>query len=384
MRTPDLQSERGIALAIALFAMVVIGGIVSATFYMGFLEQQSGRNTMYATQAFEASEAGLAATLENWNSTIYNAMVPGDTLTLPTVNMTGGVSFTAALTRLNPNIFLVRSTGIRLDAGGNVLAERTVATLSRLLVPSIDLNAALTVNGAIGLGGSAEVSGVDSIPAGWGGCPATAPDAPGIRSSGNTVTTTGANCASLNCVTGNPPFLGNDTTVTASTFTDFNGITFADLAAMATRTVSGTVTGIAPSLNGAACNEADNQNWGEPYPATGFAACFDFFPIIYAPGNVRLSGGRGQGILLVGGDLQLSGGVEFFGPVIVQGAVTSQGTGGHIYGGLMANQVNLDPTTLTGNSVAQFSTCAIARALNGTSTVQPVTGRGWAQIYSSN
>jgi hypothetical protein len=50
----------------------------------------------------------------------------------------------------------------------------------------------------------------------------------------------------------------------------------------------------------------------------------------------------------------------------------------------MANQVDLDPTTLTGNSVAQFSTCAITRALNGTSIVQPVTGRAWTQIYSSN
>ncbi len=384
MRTLDLQSERGIALAIAVFAMVVIGGIVSATFYVGALEQQSGRNTMYSTQAFEASEAGLTATFVNWNSATYNAMATGDTLTLPTVNLTGGVSYTAALTRLNPNVFLVRSTGSRLDAGGNVLAERTVATLSRLLLPYIDINAALTVNGAIGLGGSAEVSGVDSIPAGWGSCPSPAATVPGIRSSGNTITTTGANCASLNCVTGNPKFLGNDTTVTASTFTDFNGITFADIAAMATWTVSGTITGISPSLNGAACNRADNQNWGEPYAGTGFGACFDYFPVIHAPGDVRLSGGRAQGILLVGGDLELSGGVEFFGPVIVQGRVHSVGTGGHIYGGLMANQVTLSPTTLTGNSVAQFSSCAVARALNGTSVVQPVAGRAWTQMYSSN
>jgi hypothetical protein len=384
MHTPDLQNERGVALAISVFAMVVIGGLVGATFYVGFLEQQSGRNTMYSTQAFEASEAGLTATLENWNSAIYNALIPGDTLTVPVVNMTGGVSFEASLTRLNPNIFLVRSTGIRSDAGGNVLAERTVATLSRLLVPSIDMNAALTVNGTIGLGGSAEVSGVDSTPAGWGGCPTPSDTVPGIRSSSSTVNTTGANCASLNCVVGDPQFLGNDTTITASTFTDFNGITFADLAGMATWNVSGTVTGVSPSLNGAACDESDGQNWGEPYAGTGFAACFGYFPIIYAPGDLRLSGGRAQGILLVEGDLQLSGGVEFYGPVIVQGRVESVGTGGHVYGGLMANQVDLDPTTLTGNSVAQFSTCAITRALNGTSIVQPVTGRAWTQIYSSN
>jgi hypothetical protein len=50
----------------------------------------------------------------------------------------------------------------------------------------------------------------------------------------------------------------------------------------------------------------------------------------------------------------------------------------------MANQVDFDPTVLTGDSVIQFSRCAIQRALNGTSVVRPVTGRAWTQIYSSN
>jgi hypothetical protein len=207
---------------------------------------------------------------------------------------------------------------------------------------------------------------------------------PGIRSSSNNVVTQGANCAGLACVDGDPPFVGNDTTVTDDSFTDFNGITFADLAGMADWTVSGTVTGVAPSLTGTVCNTSDPMNWGEPTAGTGFAACFDHFPIIYAPGNVRLSGGRGQGILIVAGDLDLAGGVEFFGAVIVQGSVTSTGTGGHVYGGLMANQVDFDPTVLTGDSVIQFSRCAIQRALNGTSVVRPVTGRAWTQIYSSN
>ncbi len=383
MRTPDLQSERGLALALAVFAMVVIGGIVGATFYVGHLEQQTGRNTLNATQAFEASEAGLASVVDNWDRPTYNNMAIGDTLTLSTVSMAGNVSYTGAITRLNDNIFLVRSTGRRTDAGGSIMAEREVASLTRLLVPDIDMNAALTLNDRLTIGGSSEVSGRDSIPPGWGGCTA-GPTVPGIRSSTNNVVTQGANCASLNCVDGNPEFVGNDTTITNSTFTDFNGITFADMAGMADWTVSGTITGVAPSLNGVLCNTGDPLNWGEPYAATGFGACFDHFPIIYAPGNLRLSGGRAQGILLVEGDLELSGGVEFFGPVIVQGSVSSTGTAGHIYGGLMANQVNFDPTTITGNSVLQFSSCAIDRALNGTSVVQPVTGRAWAQIYASD
>lgn len=380
MQTPDLAGERGVALAIAVFAMVVIGGIVGATFYVGHLEQRSGTNTMYATQSFEASEAGLTAVLTAWNGS-YNAMAVGDTMTLPTVNLSGLVSFTPALTRLNPNLFLVKSTGRRTDAAGNVMAQRSVGSLTRLLIPNINMNAALTVNGGLTLGGSAEVHGVDSIPTGWGGCPTTQ-DVPGIRSSGTSVNTNGNNCNNLACVDGNPPFIGGDTTVTAQMFNDFGGITFAELAAMADHNVSGTITGLSPSLTGLACNTSDAGNWGEPLTGTAFGACFNHFPIIYAPGNVRLSGGRAQGILLVQGDLDLSGGVEFYGPVVVQGRVRSTGTGGHIYGGLMAAQADLDPSTLTGNSVAQFSSCAIARALQASADIRPLTGRSWAQLYN--
>ncbi len=380
MHTPNLVGERGIALAISVFAMVVIGGLVGATFYVGHLEQRSGRNTMYATQSFEASEAGLTSVLTAWNNS-YNSMAVGDTMTLPTVNLSGMVSFTPALTRLNSNLFLVKSTGRRTDAGGNIMAKRTVGALSRLLIPSIDMGAALTVDGALHLGGTAEIHGIDAVPTGWGGCPATQ-DVPGIRSSGTTVTTSGSGCSGLACVDGIPPFVGGDTTVTAQTFTDFGGITFAELAALADHNLSGTVTGAGPSLTGLACNTGDADNWGEPFTGTAFGACSDHFPILYAPGDVSLSGGRGQGILLVEGDLNLSGGVEFFGVVIVQGSVKSTGTGGHITGGVMAAQADFDPTTLTGNSVAQFSSCSIARALQLSANAQPLAGRSWAQLYN--
>jgi len=360
MHTPNLADDRGIALAISVFAMVVIGGLVGATFYVGHLEQRSGRNTMYAIQSFEASEAGLTSVLTTWNGS-YNSLAVGNTMTLPTVNLSGMVSFTPALTRLNSNLFLVKSTGRRTDAGGNIMAERTVGSLTRLLIPNVNMSAALTVNGALTLGTQ---------------------DVPGIRSSGTTVNTNGANCNGLACVDGNPPFIGGDTTVTSQMFNDFGGITFAELAAMADHNVSGTITGLSPSLTGLACNTGDSGNWGEPLTGTAFGACYNHFPIIYAPGNVRLSGGRAQGILLVQGDLDLSGGVEFFGPVIVQGRVRSTGTGGHIYGGLMAAQADLDPSTLTGNSVAQFSSCSIARALQASANAIPLTGRSWAQLYN--
>ena len=53
------SDERGIALALAIFALVVIGALVAANFFVGRLEQQSGQNSLYARQAAEGAESGL-------------------------------------------------------------------------------------------------------------------------------------------------------------------------------------------------------------------------------------------------------------------------------------------------------------------------------------
>ena len=388
MRTPKLSDERGIALVMAVFAIVVIGALVAGTFYAGRLEQRTGLNAMSGAQSFEAAEAGLVDVLDNWDPTVYNAMATGDTVTLASVSMGGHSGYVRRVTRLNDNLFQIVSAGAKTDAGGNVMAQRVVGTFARLILPLVDMTAAITVNGTMTIGGSTEVSGVDRNPAGWtGSCAVPTDTLAGIRSSANSINTNGANCNGLACVEGNPQFQGGDPTVDSTIFNDFGGISFAELAAMADLQVNGTVTGVAPSLTAtlpARCDKTNTNNWGEPYGGTIYAPCFNYFPIIYAPNNLRISGGRGQGILLVQGDLDLSGGMEFYGPVIVQGTVKSTGTGGHIFGGLMAAQVDLDPSTLTGNSLAQFSSCALERALRASATARPLGERAWMQVYSPN
>ena len=309
MRTPRLSDERGIALVMAVFAIVVIGALVAGTFYAGRLEQRTGLNSMSGAQSFEAAEAGLADVLDNWDPSIYNVMAAGDTMTLPSVSMGGNTGYVNRVTRLNDNLFQIMSAGAKADAGGNIMAQRVVGTFARLFLPLIDLTAAITVNGTMTIGGSTIVSGVDENPLGWSGsCAAPSDTLAGIRSSSTTINTTGANCSGLACIEGNPQFQGGDPTVDSTMFNDFGGMSFAELAAMADIHVNGTVTGVAPSLTATMpqrCGRSDDNNWGEPYFGTGFAQCFNYFPIIYASNNLRISGGRGQGILLVEGDLEL-------------------------------------------------------------------------------
>jgi hypothetical protein len=151
---------------------------------------------------------------------------------------------------------------------------------------------------------------------------------------------------------------------------------------MATRTVApGTYTGLAPSLSGANCNTASSSNWGEPYEVSLFPACRTFFPIIYSTGDIHISGGRGQGILLVNGDLELTGGFEFDGVVIVRGNVRTTGTGNHITGGLMASNVDLDDDAVLGNAVLRYSSCSINRVASSSSPGAQLKSRGWLQVY---
>jgi Tfp pilus assembly protein PilX len=51
--------ERGMALALALFALIIVGGMVSGNFLVGLLEQRSGRNILLVTETSELAQGEL-------------------------------------------------------------------------------------------------------------------------------------------------------------------------------------------------------------------------------------------------------------------------------------------------------------------------------------
>lgn len=382
MTITSLRSRRGMALPLALFALIIIGVLITAVFTIARLEARQGNGSIATLQAFEAAETGLATMLGNWNTASYNALQVDSTLTLPTVTVGGGARYATSIRKMNATTFLARSEGQLLDPNGRISTRREVVQLMRLLQAQIPINAAITTRVGINVTGSSQVSGVDSIPGGWGSsCPPAGPTRPGIRDSSGNVTTSGA-CSGASCIVGSPR-IQTDPTVTTSSFTQFGAVSFASLAASATKVLSASVyNGIGPVTTGspAVCSTGVLTNWGAPRsPSTH--ACFNYLPVIYHPGDVKLNGGTGQGVLLVGGNLELAGGFEFFGPVVVMGRLRSTGTGGHIYGGLMANDADLTVSLLSGNSVVNYSSCAVNRALQAIATGRPLGGRSWAAVY---
>lgn len=94
--------------------------------------------------------------------------------------------------------------------------------------------------------------------------------------------------------------------------------------------------------------------------------------VTYVPGNVQLTGAAGNGILIVDGDLDIHGGLNFYGLILVKGVVqfTGGGSGGtnatNIYGAVLAGQesrVNLD-NTFGGSANIQFDLCSLKQKQN--------------------
>ncbi len=384
MRARRLSDERGIALAVAVFALVVIGALVAGTFFAGRLEQQTGRNTFMAAQAAEAAEAGLnsAITLQTATGMLdmqINSSPLGGTL-LPDLAVGNHVTATRRINRLTENVFLVRSLGRRTNAAGGELAARSLGQLIRLVQADIEVGAGLTALGDVTITGGAEVTGLDGVPPTWVdpsvACPPLG-DVTGVKYNDGKLTITGQGD-----VAGYPDSTLDATLNPADMKEDFD-----KLKALATLHISfPNPPAMAPAYTASVpprCDTKVETNWGEPMLPTD--PCFDYFPIIYRNGNLKLQGGRGQGILLVEGDLEATGGMVFYGPVMVTGTLSTSGNSGQgakFFGGVIAGNVALDDLSkLAGGALVSYSSCAIHRALQNSATIGILSERSWVQLY---
>jgi hypothetical protein len=127
------DDERGMALAVALFVLAVIGALVSGAFFAGRLEQQSGQNALFTVQAGEVAEGGLSDAMATVTAgTLEGLPVGGAPLDIGTLTLAGGVSASRQVTRLTGNLFLIRVHGIKHGATGTTLAARSLGLLVRL------------------------------------------------------------------------------------------------------------------------------------------------------------------------------------------------------------------------------------------------------------
>jgi hypothetical protein len=97
---------------------------------------------------------------------------------------------------------------------------------------------------------------------------------------------------------------------------------------------------------------------------------------------LKVTGGTGQGILLIDGDFTKAGNFSFYGIVVARGTIKASGSNNAIYGGEMAAAIDEgDAVTLAGSTKIQYSSCAITRALSASSYPVVAKGRAWVNLY---
>jgi hypothetical protein len=250
----------------------------------------------------------------------------------------------------------------------------------RLVTPKLVMKGGLTAVGDITVTGNATVSGNDTTPPSWG---TAGVDCPPQADKGGVVYNGTLNQSGSSEITGVPP-TQLDATLTPANM--MGETTFDQLKALRTLSLTSNISGVGPALTTsvpATCKTTVQTNWGAPLNSD--SPCFDYFPIIYHYGDLSISGsGAGQGILLVEGNLNIQGQISFFGPVIATGSVNVRGTGTDdvkFYGGLIASDVQLDDSKLSGNATVLYSSCANRRALQGSGVISRLSERGWVQLY---
>jgi hypothetical protein len=382
-RRSSSRNRAGIALATALGGIIVIGVMIGGVFFLSAQEVRSSGGSVAQERAFRTAEMGLNEAMARWNNMAMGLLPVGSV----TTNATSGPGWvdTVHVTKLGPNMYSLVSTAT-VNTGRLGIARRTTGLSVRTLVFDMQFESALTVRGDAKVGGSSFISGNDWVPQTWDDCPE-----PGAAKAGLGVSSAAnihfSGCNNLSCLEGSPKILTSAAAADTNTYFTYGDLNWNDMTSMATHVFTGgaTLNQMAPSLTAAGdCDYGNSLNWGEPWHTTPAHKCESHFPIIHfkGPGMVNLSGGRGQGILLVDGDLSVSGGFEFYGPVIVRGTLQTLGqSGSKLNGAVMAANVLLDETTVLGDATVRYSECTIMKAKQAAASPRRITERAWVEAF---
>lgn len=377
------QNRPGFALAVALFAMVVIGALVAGAFFASNQEFRVGRNTLTSAQAMAIAEGAQNGVLANWTTEFNTSLKNGDVWRKDTAGT--GWRARVNLTRINQTTFWLVSDGI-VGEGTPLESRRRTGMILRLANPQMNFRGGLTTRGGVDVTGSSLVDGRDTNPGGWD-CPPTdgSTDMPGVAIPNPLDVNDGLGCTK-NCF-GNPPVAADPAAADTNTYFKYGDSDWNKLVASARKLQKNLYTQVDPRYNAdGSCNKLHDENWGDPTRAMNPGKCESYFPTLYAPGDLTVNGNRGQGMLLVNGNLYVQGNFEWTGPVIVRGAAHIKGTGGQMAkftGGIMAANVYLNPDdqTVTGNATVTFSRCALLTVLANTSHAVPARIRAWSDMF---
>ncbi len=388
-----LGEREGFVVPIVIFALVLTSVLAVAALVTADDTRRSSRAMLESSWALYAAEAGLNATLAAWDDTLVSGLQPGDSVDLGWRTMENGASYRVVIHRFDMAGELIYTLTSQGRSGGPLGGQRTIEYTLRGVNAPICCSSAVIGGGrpgavepgheeveldSAGLGGVV-VNGMDTVPATWGSACASGPDLPGLQWRDTTPGVVEIKNGAV--VAGNPPIVENPA-IDSTTLFDWGRFNYDSLVARADAVLPplvnditvGPVTGPTPGT----CDTSVATNWGAPLDPS--SPCYDYFPIIHAPGNLEIEGptpGAGQGILLVDGNLEIEQDFQFYGIIIVMGKVEFEHNV-QIYGGVIAGS----KLEVEDGASVRFSQCAVDRALknNGLMITKSLADRSWVEV----
>lgn len=371
------EPRTGAALVLAVFVLMALGTTSLGLLYVSSQETLIARGGEEATRARWAAESAVRATLADWSTRRFHSLAPGDAADVDA----GEADVRVSVERLDGSLFLITATAV----GGG--ARSSAAALARAVLPD-DLwpgfEAALTAREHPVLDPGAVVTADDVgwAPQPWSGeaCPEEAAHSM-VRALGSlerpALLVEGDD--ERDDPSGWRPVLQPD----AMHHEDegrarIGPFAVEGLHALADRIETGDVWP-APHQVGDECDFAAAANWGAPLDSAG--PCGDYFPLIFAPGGLHVTGGAGQGILVVDGDLVLSGDARFYGAVHVTGALILRDQAVVLGAVSMAGGA---PAQIEGEARIDYRACALWRAFSSAPALDQAfapAGRAWVPAW---
>jgi hypothetical protein len=376
--TPRRSGIVLIATLILILALALLtAGLILAANETSLL----ARARVSIVQARYASEAAAADALADWSTRRVSELRPQASLALA-ISLPPGSFVTAQ--QLGSGLYLVSARGTGQDERARAWSGVLVRTpqLRELWQP---FGSALATGGQLtGSGARIDARAPTRLPPAWSA--AECPDA--IRDSlteifgdtalvGLTVARSSDGAGIGDVVAGQPPIVVDSLLRDSTAFRDLGPLTTEDVAQVADRTEAGSLV-LAPRIRAGVCDNSAPGNWGDPLDRA--SPCAQYFPLIYAPGDLTISG-AGQGVLVVTGNLSLQAGAQFYGPILAAGSLTaarSSAIVGAVRVGGRSGESKLLDATITYSACTLYNAFRFAPALDR--AFRP-RGRWWIPLF---
>ena len=361
--------REGSTLLVTIIAMAILGALSAGVFVASWREAQIGATSILRTRALAAAEFGAYSALTplQWRS-------PWSSSTAVTRVLRRHDQIAADVV-LDVDVWTLGRSSAFVYASGTAgspshSARRRIGLLVALRLPTLPRIAAAIARRGIIVTDSSVVSGRDTS---LSDCPP--PDssiaALAVAEAANVDTT-----ACSHCLVGAPPVVVTPLAASVETYERFGQVDRSFLSSLAATIPSGTSLSPTPRLDaGGDCDAHALGNFGDPLRVLGADSPCASFVVLERAGGLQLVGGAGQGMLLVDGDLTLSGGARFDGVIIAQGDVRIE-RGARLTGLVLARQI-----AVSDGSIVRYSSCAVDRAIVAGARPIPQPGESWVEMF---